>query len=257
MIKWMAVFFLILCAPAQAWECKYDKRVDQDLDVSGSSLLKVAAVAGDLRITGESGRNEVEIRGKICVSEEEWLDDVTIETTTGDTASIAVVVPDSDGWSLWGNRYAYVDLELLVPADLNLDVKDSSGDMEIESVAAVRVQDSSGDIEITDATGPIEVKDSSGDIRVEDIAGDFTVLSDSSGQIRGNDIEGNVLVENDSSGDIRFTHIGKNVTVENDSSGDIEVSSVSGDFTVLHDGSGEIDSKGVEGETNIPKNKRS
>ena len=212
MMKWMAVFFLVLCAPAQAWECKYDKRIEQALNVSGSDLLKVAAAAGDLEITGESGRSEVEIRGRVCVSEEEWLDEATIEISTGEVASIAVVLPDSNGWSLWGNRYAYIDLELLVPNGLDLDVKDSSGDIEIENVAAVRLKDSSGDIEINDVAGTVEIKDSSGDIRVQDVAGDFTVHSDSSGQIRGSDIEGNVLVENDSSGDIRFTNVGRNVT---------------------------------------------
>lgn len=253
MIKWAAVLFLVACAPVQAWQCKYDKRIDQSLDVSGSSLLAVAAAAGDLRITGKPGVSEVQISGKVCVSEEAWLDGVSIETSGGDRASISVVIPDSNGWSIFGSRYAYVDLELVVPDDLDLDVRDSSGDMEIEHVAAVTVKDSSGDIEISDASGPVIVRDSSGDIRVQDLAGDFTVVSDSSGDIRGKDIEGDVLVESDSSGDILFTRIGQSVVVERDSSGDIDVESVEGDFTVQHDGSGSIRSKDVKGKVEVPR----
>lgn len=252
MIKWTAVLILIFTAPLQAWQCEYDKRIDQVLDVSGSSILDVAAAAGDLRISGDPGTSEVKIRGKVCVSEESWLDEVSIETSTGDRATISVVIPDTDGWTIWGNRYAYVDLELVVPDGLNLDIQDSSGDMEIEKVAAVKVKDSSGDIRITDASGPVVIRDSSGDIRVQDLAGDFTVVSDSSGEIWGRDIRGNAVVESDSSGDILFSRVGKNVVVERDSSGDIDVDTVEGDFTVQRDGSGGIHSKDVKGKVDVP-----
>jgi hypothetical protein len=253
MIKWAAVLIFVASAPLQAWQCAYDKRIDQVLDVSGSSILDVAAAAGDLEINGESGTNEVKIRGKVCVSEEEWLDEVTIETSKGDRAMVSVVIPDSDGWTIWGSRYAYVDLELVVPDGLNLDIRDSSGDIEIENVAAVEVKDSSGDIRITGASGPVVIRDSSGDIRVQDLASDFTVISDSSGEIRGKDIEGSARVESDSSGDILFSRIGQNVVVERDSSGDIDVESVEGDFIVQRDGSGSIHSKDVKGKVELPR----
>ena len=253
MIKWVAVLIFVASTPVQAWQCEYDKRIDQVLDVSGSSVLDVAAAAGDLRISGKPGTDEVKIRGKVCVSEEEWLDEVTVETSTGDRATVSVVIPDSEGWTIWGSRYAYVDLELVIPDGLNLDVRDSSGDIEIENVAAVELKDSSGDIRITDASGPVVIRDSSGDIRVQDLASDFTVVSDSSGEIWGKDIEGNAVVESDSSGDIIFSRVGKNVVVERDSSGDIDVDSVEGDFTVQRDGSGGIHSKDVKGKVDVPE----
>lgn len=256
-MKWPVMITLVLSAPLQAWDCKYSRTIDDTLDVSDAELIKIAAGAGELDIVGERGRNDVSIRGKVCVSKEEWLDEVSIESSSGKTSRIAVKLPDIDGWSITGNRYASVDLELVVPADIALNVQDSSGDLEIENVAAVTLKDSSGDIEIENVSGSVEIKDSSGDIEVRDIAGDLVIPSDSSGSIRGSDIEGSVLVENDSSGDIRFSNVGQDVTIRNDSSGDIEVKTVAGDFTVMHDGSGSIESSNVEGEVDIPKHKRS
>ena len=256
MMKWIAMLIALVSADALAWRCEYERTLDESLDVRRSDVLDVAAAAGDLDITGVSRSNEVSIRGRICVSDEDWLDKVRVGIREGDVAKIYVESPDSDnGWSLWGNRYAYVDLVLEMPADLALQLRDSSGDIEIESVDDVEVTDSSGDLEIRDARGNVEIKDSSGDITVRDLGGDLTIISDSSGNIRGNDIEGSVLVLADSSGHIGFSEVGRDVVVEKDSSGDITVASVGGDFSVLRDGSGQIHSRDVKGEVNIPEDK--
>ncbi len=255
MNRWIVVLLVLIAADAQA-ECKFERLLDQSLDVSGSQSLAIAAGAGDLEIAGVSGSDEVKISGKICVSEQQWLDEARLETSSGDRAEINVVLPDvSGGWSLWGSKYAYMDLELEVPEGLALQLRDSSGDIEIEDILSLSIQDSSGDIEIRNAAGLVEIKDSSGDIEVRGLQGDFTIISDSSGDIRGSDIAGNVLVKADSSGDIRFTEVGKDVVVERDSSGDIIAENVGGDFRVLKDSSGKICSEDITGEVVIPAHK--
>jgi hypothetical protein len=256
MIRSLAVLTLLFCASAQAWECKFQRELDQTLNVSDSELLAIAAGAGDLVINGVAGVDEVTISGKVCASREEWLNESRIETDSGEQAEINVILPSTDGnWSMWGNHYAYIDLELQVPEDLDLQIRDSSGDIEIEDVAAVDVKDSSGDIKIDRASGNLILADSSGDIRVTEIGGDITVVSDSSGDIRGKHIDGNVLVESDSSGDIRFSDVALDVIVERDSSGDITAESVGGDFKVLKDGSGDINSSDIKGTIDIPDHK--
>ena len=257
MSKWLAVLTVLLGADALAWNCKYEKSLDQSLDVSGSDSLAIAAVAGDLEITGVSGGGEVAIRGTACASKEEWLDEIRIETEQGQQAGISVKLPETDnGWSIWGNRYVYVDLVLEVPRDLPLDIRDSSGDTEISDVASVTVKDSTGDLDIDGATGAVEIRDTSGDITLRHLGGDLTIVSDSSGDIDGKDIEGSVLIVADSSGGIRLNGVGRDVTVERDSSGDIRVAEVGGDFTVLKDGSGDIRAVDVDGEVDIPDRKR-
>lgn len=253
MIRFLLLSACLVSASAQAWDCKYEKNIDQELDLAGSEELSVLAAAGDLEITGTSGSNVATIRGRLCVSEEDWLDESSVDTKSGKEAEIVVQLPDTDGgWSLTGRRYAYLDLELEVPDDVALKVKDSSGDVEISGVGAITVRDSSGDITIEDSAGPVEVSDSSGDIEITDIRGDVTVESDSSGDIRGRDIGGSVLVANDSSGDIRFKNVSQNFIVQRDSSGDITAEHVGGDFEVLRDGSGDIDARDVKGEVRIP-----
>jgi DUF4097 and DUF4098 domain-containing protein YvlB len=254
--------FLLLCAclvssGLQASDyCEYEKNIDQTLDLAGSEELFVLAGAGELRITGKKDSDVAQIKGRVCVSQEEWLEQSGLGTSSGTRAEITVDLPDIDDGRSWSdNNYAYLDLRLEVPEGIRLNVKDSSGDIEMEGVGAVTVQDSSGDMNITHASGPISIKDSSGDINLSDIRGDVTIESDSSGDIVGKDIMGNVLVESDSSGDIEFSDVGEDFVVERDSSGDISANRVGGDFKVLRDGSGEIDATDVEGAVEIPADK--
>jgi hypothetical protein len=225
-----------------------------NLDVSDSDILLVVAGAGTLSITGDSGSDNVVIEGTACASKQEWLDASSIETQTGDAAKIEVELPNIDsGWSIMGDRYARIDLELSVPNGLNLDVNDSSGSMTIDGVGELAVKDSSGSIKITDVAGSVRLKDTSGSISLVNIQGDVTVVSDSSGSIKGKEVSGTVLVKKDSSGSIHFQDVGQDFIVEKDSSGGIVAERIGGDFRVLKDGSGGIRSSEVAGEVSIPR----
>lgn len=244
---------LLLAGGVQAATCAYEKAIDLSLDLGGSELLSVAAAAGDLTITGGGAAAEARVRGKLCVSEQEWLDEAELHTEGGRKASIAVSLPHTGGWGFVPDRYAYLDLDIEVPAGLALDIRDSSGDVEVRGTGPVTLHDSSGDIELEDVDGGAVLKDSSGDIELRRIVGDVTVRQDSSGDIYGKDIEGSVLIEHDSSGDIRFEDVRDDFVVERDSSGDIVADTVGGDFRVLNDGSGEVHFSNVSGATEVPE----
>ena len=245
---------LLIAPTAHAWNCKHEQSLDQVLDLSGTETLTVNAAAGDLQIRGKSGSDEAVIRGKICASDEELLAQARVLTKGGSNAEITVDLPKLDGgWSITGNKYTYIDLELEVPDNISLDVRDSSGDVEIDGVGSLVVQDSSGDVEIMDIDGTVSINDSSGDVEIEDVRGDVIVESDSSGDLEGKRITGNVLVQKDSSGDIHFTDVDQNFTVERDSSGDITGRNIGGNFTVERDGSGSIRSDNVTGKVTIPE----
>lgn len=238
---------------ASAESCKYEKKIEKTLDLTKSDLLTINARAGDLDIVGVPGSSQALIHARVCASKESWLEQSEVSTTTGKRAEIDVVLPETDGgWTSFGNNYVWMDLNIEVPQDLALDVKDSSGDMMLKNIAAVQIKDSSGDIEVEGARGSVSVRDSSGDIEIEGVEGDLTIESDSSGDIEAEDINGNLLVMSDSSGDIEVSDVSKDVVVERDSSGDISARDVGGDFRVLKDGSGSISSHGVEGEVDIP-----
>lgn len=253
MRKFLLLGVCLVATSLQAWDCKFEKNIEQTLDLGSSEALLILAAAGELEVTGVKDSEVASIKGRICVSKEEWLDESRVETQGGSQAEIIVELPDTDGgWSLTGQRYAYLDLELEVPDDIPLNIKDSSGDIEITGTGELNLQDSSGDIEIEDIKGAVTLSDSSGDIVLRDIEGDVTIESDSSGDIRGKDVEGVVLVKRDSSGNIRFSDVGGDFIVERDSSGDITANTVGGDFKVFKDGSGEINASNVSGEVTIP-----
>ncbi len=103
------ILLLLFPAGAHAEDCKFDKKIDTTLDLSSSETLTVIAGAGRLSITGETGTDEAVIKGTVCASKEEWLDESSIETRVGDIAKIEVELPDIDsGWSFTGKRYACV-----------------------------------------------------------------------------------------------------------------------------------------------------
>jgi hypothetical protein len=244
---------LLAAGSAQAWDCKFEREIDVTLDLTGSEQLAVLAAAGDLAISGHSGTTAARAKGRVCASEEEWLEAATIVTEGGREARIAVALPDTgEGWSVFGSHYLYMDLEIEVPAGIALHVRDSSGEMELQGTGPVTIEDSSGDIEIEGTHGDVVLEDSSGDIRLQQIAGSVTVRHDSSGDIYGRDIQGAVVVERDSSGDIRFEDVRDDFVVENDSSGDIVADTIGGAFRVLRDGSGEVRMSAVSGAVEVP-----
>jgi DUF4097 and DUF4098 domain-containing protein YvlB len=241
-----------------ASDCKFEKTIELTLNLSGSEELSIAAKAGDLEVTGNADLSEARIVGKVCASNEEWLDETRVLTEGGRKASITVETPAmEDGWTLFNSRYVYVDLEIIVPTadvmDLALDIQDSSGDVTVRGTGPVNLRDSSGDITLEDVSGGVMLKDSSGDIDLRRVVGDVTVRQDSSGDIYGRDIRGSVLIEQDSSGDVRFEDVQGDYVVERDSSGDIEAKTVSGAFRVLSDGSGDVSYSDVSGEVEVPE----
>jgi hypothetical protein len=253
MRTFLIVALALAAGSAQAWDCEYERDIDATLDLSGSERLSVDAAAGDLKISGRPGLDQARARGRVCVSEEQWLEEARLLTEEGREARIAVDLPEYDGWNFLGNHYAYIDLEIEVPEGIALSVDDSSGDIELDGVGPVAVRDSSGDIEIVGARGDLTLEDSSGDIDLRGIEGNVTVVSDSSGDIYGRDIQGAVRVERDSSGEIRFTDVRDDFVVERDSSGDIVADTIGGDFRVLRDGSGDVSLRDVAGEVEIPE----
>jgi len=254
MQRYLILLAALVAGSAHAWDCKYEKELDVSLDLADSEKLTIAAAAGDLEIVGHAGISEARVRAKVCASEQEWAEQAEIVTDGGRDASIAASLPDAgNGWSWTGSQYVYMDLEIDVPSGIALDIRDSSGDVDIEGTGAVTLKDSSGDIDIENVTGDVVLEDSSGDIELMSIAGNVTVRQDSSGDIDGRRIEGAVRVEKDSSGDIRFERVRDDFVVERDSSGDIVADTIGGDFRVLKDGSGEIRSRDVTGSVDIPE----
>lgn len=254
---WLVVPMLpLLSGPSTAPptdDCEHTVERTATLPAAGADVARILARAGSLRIEGKAGLREVRARGRVCASTRGYMEATRLVTRReGGQLHLEVTTPEMTGI---GHMYARMDLVIEVPESLALDVKDSSGNAEIRHVATLRLDDSSGELEIQDVRGELSVTDSSGEVRIDGVRGDVW-LSDSSGDLYVRNVAGNVLVEQDSSGDIDVRNVTGTVAVRRDSSGDIQVSSVRGDFTVARDGSGSIRYDEVGGRVRIPERKR-
>lgn len=243
----LTLSLLLATGPAFGWGgCDHKADRSAAIDTTDAKRIVIEARAGDLDVRGVAG-TQIKARGTACADKSRDLDEVRIVTERhGDEVRVIAEIPETS----W-NDSAWLDLKIEVPADVPLEIHDSSGDMDVRGATLARLDDSSGDVNLHDTRGDFTADDSSGDFYLTGHHGDVTV-SDSSGDLRLRDVEGSVLVERDSSGDISADRISGSVVVRSDSSGDIRVSDVGGDFEVGRDGSGDIDYRDVRGRVDVP-----
>lgn len=232
-----------------------DFAVERELTIptAGVSALDVRAGSGDLHVEGQEGLDEIVVVGRVCASDEDFVDELTISArTSGSRAVVETHYPDFDGWG--GSRTARIDLVVLLPTGLEVYIDDSSGGMEVRGTGALRIDDSSGGIDISDVDGAVEIDDSSGGIEIRRTRGDIRI-DDGSGSIELRSITGGVELW-DGSGSVEIEDVSADVVVVVDGSGSIEVREVGGDFVVQRDGSGSIRYSGIRGAVDIPADKR-
>jgi len=244
-------------AASQSRNCEYEAERRVELSASAGDRLVLTAGSGFLEIVGREGLDQVRVVGRVCTSHEEWIDELDVRgERRGSDAVIETVYPDRGNWRdlFRGRNYARIDLTVEVPAGMAVDLEDSSGEMNLQGLGDLRIDDSSGEIVINGSSGSVWIDDSSGEIEITGVVGDVEI-DDGSGEIMLSDIDGSVMVS-DGSGEIEVEGVTGNVVIRDDGSGSIEVDGVGGDFVVRSDGSGSIRYDDVQGEVNIPRNKR-
>jgi hypothetical protein len=260
---------LALVDTATAWECEFRAERSGAIDVGGVQKIVLRTGAGELELNGRDGASRISASGTACASSQELLDAMQISVRReGSTAWVETNIPVEKLKTL-SNAYAYIDIEVDVPSNVPVEAQDSSGEAEVRNLAALDMRDSSGDLEIERVKGALSVQDSSGEIRIRDVgsvrledsSGDVTiekvagvvdVVSDSSGDLVVRDAGGKVDIRQDSAGDIRVSDVRGSVVVGLDSSGSIHARNVDGDFTVGADGSGDITHENVKGKISTP-----
>ena len=264
-------------ATALAWGdgCQFHADRAGGVDAKGVEKVVIRAGAGDMKVVGRSNAVRVEARGTACASRQELVDKSQINVRReGNVVYVETELPQGDGgWKIGFNESAYIDLGVALPSGIPVETVDSSGDTVMEDLAALKLDDSSGDIELRRIAGLAEVHDSSGDITIENagsvkvsdssgdvnvtgVKGDVEIPSDSSGDIEIAKVTGSVHIIEDSSGGIRVEDVKGNVKIDSDSSGDIYAAHVGGDFTVTDDTSGDIESSDIGGKVTIPDDKK-
>jgi DUF4097 and DUF4098 domain-containing protein YvlB len=253
-------------------DCAFRADRNAGVDTGGVVKIVIRAGAGDLKVHGNADARRIDARGEACAGKQELLEQAQVSVRReGNVVYVDTRLPqDKEGWSWGRNEYAYIDLDVTLPANLAVEATDSSGDATFEDLKSLTLQDSSGDltlariagaVDVNDSSGDLEIEnagsvrvnDSSGDIDIDDVRTDVVVENDSSGDIQVAKVDGSVTIEQDSSGGIRVEDVRGSVTVDNDSSGDIYAGRVKGDFTVKNDSSGSIGHTAIGGKISVPR----
>jgi len=113
-----------------------------------------------------------------------------------------------------------IDLEIIVPQQMNVEVDDGSGYLKVTDIAgSLQIDDGSGSIYISNIGNDIQIDDGSGNIEISDAKGDVHI-DDGSGLINIDRVTGDVSID--------------------DGSGSIKINELAGRFKLLDDGSGSI-----------------
>ena len=183
--------------------CQFTAQRDFDVDAAGLKTLALQLASTDAHVEGVAGLTKVEVRGRACASQQDWLDKLTVEQQrSGDRL---VVTPHEEhsgsNWSLVGSNYAWIDLRVRVPASLAIDIHSASGDADVRDVAALAFQSASGDLRVEKVAGAFSAEVASGDIDGNDV-GSLDLRRTASGDIRLRNVHGEARVGNVGSGDI-------------------------------------------------------
>ncbi len=241
------VLFAVSGAALAAHDCKFTAERNLDIDPAGLKNLELVLGSSDAHVSGVAGLKRIEVRGKACASEEEWLKDLTVEQErVGDSVRVATKKNHDTHVNWFGSSYAYIDLEVRLPAGLPLAVDAGSGDAIVADVAALDFSSGSGDLQVDRVAGPVSIKVGSGDATVEDV-GSVDIERVGSGDIRARKVRGGIKVGHVGSGDIKFADVHDGVQIESVGSGDVIVDRTGGDVVVGSIGSGDVTVDGIGG----------
>jgi len=227
---------------------KHEETISKTITVDGAKLLSIGSLNGDIVISGEDGRETIELKiVKIVRAEDE-------ESAKKIAESMGIVVTRPENTIKIETRYPQkgkvkksifsimfernqamrISMTLSVPAGMIVKASSASGDIEISHMLAdVDVSTASGNLTVRDVDGMVEANVASGDIEVEDVTGSVK-LSSAAGDIVVRNVGGNAEISV-ATGDTEITSIG----------GALELSTYSGDSVI--DGVGAVSYEGISG----------
>lgn len=138
------------------WVNAQGKQVDLEIDAAAKALLSLKIYSGSLKISEGSG-NHIKITGTLG----ERVGKLTV--VTGDEG--ISILPEIRAKDLKSGRAIACDLRVTMPAEMNLRVESSSGAVEISGLKAnINASSSSGDLHINGTMSSVRTQTISGSI---------------------------------------------------------------------------------------------
>jgi len=250
-------WFIFLFFVPVSWASER-KTYPMDIPAAGVRTINFDVQEGEFVLRGDPNATSVSMRVSIDrlwifrLGEEGILKRL-IKVSGEGTSELKIATDIPRSIANWGRAQYPIDFEVVVPAAIPLQLRDTTGIMRISQVnAPVEVHDGSGTLTISDVHGAVTILKDSGDIQVERVS-NLTRITSKTGQIRLHDLAELEIEESDgnleiaSTGPTRVHNKGGNMRVSNvkgeididDESGEIQVSDVEGDLKI-RDTSGQI-----------------
>lgn len=193
----------------------------QTFHIAGHPRLIVSDTEGDIHIH-PGATNSIVVQGtKYVRGIGANLNDITVNyEQQGDTVSVT----STESWNFLNDRG--LSLDISVPNTTDLQVADTSGNIEIEQISgSTEVQTVSGDIKASNLSGNLQLSSTSGNIHLDNANGPMT-FSTISGDIDAR----NIQLQGQSS----LTSTSGNITFEGslDPHGSYRMKAVSGDINL-------------------------
>ena len=209
-----------------SWDdCDYRDERSLNASADGIGMLAIGSGSGGLRVEGRENVSTVSVEAELCASDQDLLDDLDVRfERQSDRLILDTFYPERDNRSWWdGDRYARIELVVVVPIGMALGIDDGSGSIEVSRVGSLVIHDGSGYIDVFDVRGDVRIDDGSGEIVLREVAGTVEI-EDGSGPLRVEDVRGDVDID-DGSGELEVVRVQGDVTVD-DGSGEVRVSDV-------------------------------
>ena len=248
---WKALPLALLALPglAQAADnCQFQATRNLSLDLAGVRTVVIQTGPHDFHVkAGSAARAE----GRACASSQELLDGLRLAQRRDGDRLIIATEDQRQNWSMgFGKRYAYLNVDVVLPKTVSLEMAVGSGDADVTGLANVSGHVGSGDLTVRGANR-LEAEIGSGDVKADDI-GQLDIGAVGSGDLEASNIRGDVRIGSIGSGGVDLRKVGGSVEARTIGSGDLEVATVGGGLHVRHVGSGSVDHSDVKGRVDIP-----
>jgi len=206
----------------------------------------------DMHLVGNGSSGALDLNGRACASSESALNNLQVTShREGDQLIIDVGSEHSFNIGVFGVSYAYLDLQVQLPANMPVTLTGGSGDAYISGLTQLDAQTGSGDLHIARIAGAVSVTAGSGDIELSDI-GSLHAGSIGSGDLKARNVHNDVHIGSVGSGDVVLDQVGGSVDVGTLGSGDLNVDNVHGNLTVGAKGSGDVSHSNIGGKVSVP-----
>ncbi len=228
----------LACASARPGEtASYEQLQASTIFAGGASLLGVLTSGpGNLVLFGGDG-DSLAVRYALSSQTRAGLFRNQVETIDKGDSLFVSIRPTQ------GSR---VDLQLEMPEDLAVDLRDDGGrDTVFRNIEnRVTVIHGGGSLDFEDIEGPLSIRDGGGPIRIRDVRGPL-VVEDEGGGIRITEVQNSVRIQA-AAGDVTLEKVGGDVRVQM-GAGRLTVRDVTGRLTYGKSGSGEVVVERIEG----------